>query len=122
MAGHFLAQIVGNVGRAPEFRMAGNTAIAKFGVPTETGYGEKKKTTWANCTAFGKTAEFVNNHFKKGTSVFVVGNVVESEYEANGNSVKKVEVLVSSANFGPSAPRTENAFVAADGGLEDVPF
>jgi len=85
--------IIGRVGKDPEVRVsAKGMAVASFSVAT----GEKRKDTngfwkeetqWHRCTAFDKTAQFINNYVKKGAKVYVEGKVVYEEY-LNKENVK----------------------------------
>ena len=72
----------GNLGRDAEQRFApSGTAVVSFSVGVKTGFGDKEKTTWANCAMFGKRAEAVAAYLKKGTLVAIVGEVDHREYQ-----------------------------------------
>ena len=72
----------GNLGRDAEQRFApSGTAVVSFSVGVKTGFGDKEKTTWANCAMFGKRAEAVAAYLKKGTLVGIVGEVDHREYQ-----------------------------------------
>ena len=63
--------IAGRLGNDPEI----SEKFTKFSV-AESGYDFQKKqkaTHWFNVTAFGKTAELVNNHVRKGNFIVVYG-------------------------------------------------
>ena len=74
MAGINKEIIVGNVGGIDGLKEAkSGTKYIKFSVAVNTGYGDKKTTEWFNCTAFGKTAEFIGEFVSKGDLVYVEG-------------------------------------------------
>ena len=84
--------VVGRLSRDPELRESkGGTAICKLSVPTEDGWGERKKTTWHNIVCFGKTAEVVAKHKKKGDWVSCTGRLEVEKY-TNRDGVEKVAV------------------------------
>lgn len=65
--------IAGNVGKDPEQRVTQNDKkITNFSIASKTG---KDKTSWFNVTCFGKTGDFVTEHVKKGTLLYVTGTV-----------------------------------------------
>lgn len=70
----------GNLGRDPELRYTqSGTAVCDFsvGVRRSVKQGDKfeKATVWYKCTAWGKTAESVNNYLAKGDGVTVEGEL-----------------------------------------------
>lgn len=68
--------LVGRLGNYPEKQSTTNgTEVAKFSVATDVGFGEKKKTSWFSCQAYGKMAETCNKYLAKGMLVFVEGHV-----------------------------------------------
>ena len=72
----------GNLGRDAEQRFSpSGTAVVSFSVGVKTGFGDKEKTTWANCAMFGKRAEAVAAYRKKGTLVGIVGEVDHRKYQ-----------------------------------------
>ena len=81
------AIIVGNLGRDPEIRYAGESgaAIANIVVATSRRYkdsqGEvQEETEWHRVVVFGKTAEAANQYLRKGSSVYVEGSLRYDKY------------------------------------------
>jgi len=71
----------GNCGRDAEVRFtAGGDAITSFSVALSSGYGDKKVTTWLNCSMFGKRGEAVSAYIKKGSQVAVSGEFTARPY------------------------------------------
>ena len=55
--------VVGRLARDPEVRTTSKgTVIAKLSIPTDDGWGERKKTTWHKVTVFGKAAELLGQY------------------------------------------------------------
>lgn len=50
-------------------------------------------------TAFGKTAEVVCNHVKKGQRVLITGRIDTSQYEKDGKKVTSVKVVADHLEF-----------------------
>jgi single-strand DNA-binding protein len=58
----------GNLGRDSEKRYTNNgDPILSFSVGVTSGYGDKKVTTWVNCNLWGKRAESLHEHLRKGS-------------------------------------------------------
>lgn len=84
--------------------------------------------------AFGKTAEFLNTYFNKGSKVGVTGRITTGEYtNQDGNKVYTTEVTVEDAEFVTSkadnqvannAPKKpDDSFMSIPEGVEDqLPF
>jgi len=87
-------EIIGNLGKAPECRTLSNGGIvAKFSVATTKTYkdaqGQKQKSvTWHNCECWGNLATVAEKYLRKGTQVYVSGEMVYDEYTADDGSKK----------------------------------
>jgi single-strand DNA-binding protein len=93
--------LVGNVGADPVVRYATNgDAIANLRIATTDRYkdkqsGEWKETTeWTTCTAFGRTAEIINEYVKKGSSLYIEGSLRTREWEKDGVKRYSTEVRI----------------------------
>lgn len=80
-----------------------NTAIAKFSIATDCGYGDNKKTNFFNMTAWGKTAEALGKYAQKGTKLVLECQAVQNQYiDKNGNKVNTVDFTVLNFEFAES--------------------
>lgn len=88
--------LVGRLGQDPEHQTAtsGNTFV-KFSIATNDGYGDNKKTNWHSCTAFGKSADIINQYVKKGNEIAVSGAIYYNEH----NDKRYTNILVDSFTF-----------------------
>lgn len=95
--------LMGNVGKQPEIREAGNTKVATLSLGvTERGYTTKdgkkveSSTTWFRVNLWKGLAEVVEKYVSKGDKLFIVGKMLSREYE-NKDGVKCTswEVLAS---------------------------
>lgn len=56
----------GNLGKAAETRhTSSGDAVVQFSVAVKSGYGKNEKTTWANCSMWGKRGEAVAPYLTK---------------------------------------------------------
>lgn len=71
----------GGLGRDAETRFTpSGDAITSFSVALTSGYGEKKITTWLNCSLFGKRGESLAQYLKKGAQVAISGEFTARPY------------------------------------------
>jgi single-strand DNA-binding protein len=63
------------------------TAVLKFRIASDVGFGEKKQTFWLGCAIWGKRGEALAQHITKGSAVTVVGELEPPRtYEAQGET------------------------------------
>lgn len=61
--------------------------------------GDEKQTDFFNCTAFGKTAAFLKQYFKKGDGIIVEGSMESSTYEKAGEKRMSWALIASHVYF-----------------------
>lgn len=95
MSGFQQVIVLGRLGGDPEVKYTqGGTAVCRFSLATSRmervrGSEEKaEKTTWHNVKAFGRQAEVIGEHVKKGDLLFVEGRLDNWKAEAADGSVK----------------------------------
>lgn len=86
----------GNLGADAELRStASGEKVLSFRVPTTSGYGDRKKTEWADCSYWGRAAEAVAPYMLKGGKVTVIGELsLESFTRRDGTPGTKLAVRV----------------------------
>ena len=91
-------------------------AIARYTLAIDTGYGEKKRTDFISCVAFGKAGEFANKYFTKGQRVLVEGRLQIDKSEKDGKYY--TNIIISNQEFadGNTKPQTNVAE-----GFTDIP-
>lgn len=92
--------ISGNVGKDAELRTVRDSQVLSFNVGVKNGYGGGATTVWYRCSLWGKAAEVFAGSLKKGTKVFVSGELTHDEYEGK----PQFNVRVGSID---TAPRSE---------------
>ncbi len=124
--------LIGNLTRAVELRYGqSGKAYAKFGMAVNerftTSSGEKKETTvFVDLTAFGKTAELINQYLGKGDPIFIDGKLDFSTWQdkATGANRSKLAVIVNNFQFigSKSDDSGSREPAAPDATTDTVPF
>ncbi len=95
--------LVGNLGRDPEARSFANGGkVVKFSVATSETWNDrssgdrKEKTEWHNVVIYDeKIGEVAERYLKKGSKVYIEGQMQYREYDdANGAKQKIAEVVI----------------------------
>lgn len=74
--------LAGRTGRDAEYKtLQGGSEFCRFSVAAETGFGERKVTTWVDVTKWGKGSEGLSRILRKGSSVAVSGEMTLREHE-----------------------------------------
>lgn len=92
MAGAFSGTVVGKLAKDPE-RKANGKAVG-FSIPVSK--GRDKPTTWVRVTAWGKTADFIEQYVKKGSLVAASGEIELREFESKGQKGSSLEMNANS--------------------------
>jgi single-strand DNA-binding protein len=81
--------MTGRLGRDAKLSYTKNQdPVCNFSAALTSGYGDKAKTSWLECTLFGKRAEVLTPMLLKGTLVGVVGEFSLDTYKANDGTEK----------------------------------
>lgn len=86
--------IIGNVGRDPEARQAGDKTVVSFSVACTEKRGGNESTTWFNIEAWDKLGEIVNKYVTKGKQVYIEGRVVIDEWDDKTTGAKRSKMKV----------------------------
>lgn len=101
--------LTGRLTKDPEIRVTqSGTAVGRYSLAVETGYGENRQTSFFDCVTFNKTAQFVEKYLKKGMKIFITGELQQRSYQnREGKNVSVVEILVQEHEFAESRVNTE---------------
>lgn len=127
------AILVGHVGKDPEIVKTTKSKVARFSFATTKTYkdasGERKSdTTWHNIVIWGKLAEIAEKYVKKGSQLYLEGEISNRSYEKDGQTRYVSEVVVSlvemlGAKNSEASPKVENKVSDNNQGNEDdLPF
>ena len=118
--------ISGRLTRDAEVRfIPSGTPVMSFSVANNTGFGEKQKTHYFDCSMFGKRAEGkLKDYMLKGQQVVVEGEISLNQYQKKDGTggaslnvfVNNVELMGSNQKGGvqPSVPESKED--------DDLPF
>lgn len=99
---------MGRLTRDPEVRYsqgANASAVARFSIAVDRRFKREGEpdADFFNCTAFGKTAEFVEKYLKQGTKIVLSGRVENDNYtNKDGQKVYGTRILVEEIEFAES--------------------
>ena len=89
--------------RSIERKKRDDLLVGSFTVAVDRDYQTKDKereTDFIRCKVFGKTAEFIDDYFKKGSMICVSGRIQTGKYEnKDGDTVYTTDVVVDSVYF-----------------------
>lgn len=73
---------IGRVGKDAVLRHTqGGDGVLGWSLAVDAGYGEKKVTTWVDCSLWGKRAESLADKIAKGDRIGVTGELSTREHE-----------------------------------------
>ncbi len=126
--------LIGRLTKDPEVKYTAGenpTAVARFSIAVNDGYGDNERTSFINIVAFGKQAENCERFLSKGRQVGITGRIQTGSYEKDGRTVYTTDVIASRVEFlgGRTAeaddgepskdPEQISGFEAVEG---DIPF
>ena len=94
--------LIGRLTRDPELKFGqSGKAYSKFSIAVNRQFS-KDEADFINCVAFGKTAEFVGEYFRKGTKIAINGRLQMNRYEINGEKRTSYDVVADNVEFAES--------------------
>jgi single-strand DNA-binding protein len=72
---------------------AEGTAIASLNLVNSEVYKEKETTCYIKASAFGKSAEALNQYTKKGSKLYIVGKLTLQQWTDNNGSKKQAHSI-----------------------------
>jgi single-strand DNA-binding protein len=95
-------QLIGHVGKNPEMKtLEGGKKVANLSIATNEIYfkenGDKvEQTEWHRVTAFGKTAEIIEQYVVKGKEVAIEGKLSHRSYDdKNGEKRFITDIIIN---------------------------
>ena len=126
--------LMGRLSKDVELRHSqdGKTAIARTSIAVDRKIKKDgdPEADFFNLIAFGKTAEFLDKYFRKGSRIAIVGRVENDNYtDKDGRKVYGTRIIAEECDFceskGESSTKTEKTQNKANGevkeGFMDVP-
>lgn len=131
MRGHEEIEIIGNVGKDPEMRFTpSGVPVTSFSVAVnkvlvDADGNKTEKVKWFRVTCWRKLAEITAQYVKKGTAVFVKGEVEASSFtDREGTARASLELTASKVQFlgGRDGEGEEGSRGGSDPAENDLPF
>ncbi|WP_044915058.1 single-stranded DNA-binding protein [Butyrivibrio sp. WCE2006] len=102
--------LMGRLTRDPEVRYSqgeSSLAIARYTLAVDRRFSRNNQdgqtADFINCVAFGKSGEFAEKYFRKGTKIAVTGRIQTGSYtNKDGQKVYTTEVVVEDQEFAES--------------------
>lgn len=92
--------LMGHLTRTPESKVLPNgTELCEFGLASNRKFGEREEVLFIDCTAFGKTANVIQEHFTKGKPIFLEGRLRMDSWEDRNGGGKRTKISVVVDNF-----------------------
>jgi single-strand DNA-binding protein len=122
-----IAIIAGRIGNNAELKTTKNeTSVVTFSVACDIGWGDKKQTEWIKATIFGKRADGLHPHLKKGTAITLTGEAKSNSWisksgEAKGEiSIVVDKITLQGSKQGSESQASNDASDNSEG--DDIPF
>ena len=104
--------LIGNLTKSPELRYTTGsdpTAICRFSIAVNDGYGDKQRTSYIPIVVFGKRAENCDKFLSKGSKVGIEGRIQTGSYEKDGRTIYTTDVIANNVEFLTQKSNTERA-------------
>ena len=120
---------MGRLTRDPEVRYSQGEnamAIARYTLAVDRRFnrngGDDQSADFIGCVAFGRSGEFAEKYFRKGTKVLVTGRIQTGSYtNKDGVKVYTTDVVVEDQEFAESKNSSGNDGGYTGGGNSRVP-
>ena len=111
--------LCGNLGQEPKLVVTkSDKKIVNFSVATKS---YKKESTWHNCVAFEKTADFISSYLGKGSKVLLEGRIEYEKYQDKAGIDKTATKIICERVEGVS-PKKEQEKEPYQPTEEELPF
>ena len=106
------AILMGRLTRDPELRHTqSNMAVCSFRLAIDRdrkGSNGERQTDFIDCTAWGKTAEFVSQWFRQGSLAIAVGRIQSRQWQdKDGSNRTSIEINCDEVLFGETKKQAE---------------
>jgi single-strand DNA-binding protein len=92
--------VIGNVGKDSDLRATPNgKMVLNFSVAMESGWGDRKQTTWVNCSMWGDRGQKLQQYIVKGQKVGVTGECSLREWTSATKSGTSMELNVQNVTL-----------------------
>ena len=137
--------LMGRLTKDPVVNSSANGSVVRYTLAVDRRFTKKddpnaQTADFIGIVAFGKSAEFAEKYFHKGTKVVVTGGIQTGSYQKDGQTIYTTDVVAEDQEFaesknaqgasgaaapsqGGGAPVDDAGFMnVTDGAVDDVPF
>ncbi|MCR4956956.1 MAG: single-stranded DNA-binding protein [Lachnospiraceae bacterium] len=105
--------LMGRLTRDPEVRYSQgeqSTAVARYTLAVDRRFKRDgdQSADFIQCVAFGRSGEFAEKYFHKGTKIVVEGRIQTGSYERDGQRIYTTDVVVEQQEFAESKAASDN--------------
>jgi single-strand DNA-binding protein len=101
--------LMGNLCKDPETITVKDIIISKTSLAVRRKFSKDNEVDFFNITAFGKTAEFLDKYFKKGSQVLLSGRIEIQNYtDKEGNKRSSTVILADEFFFASKANESKD--------------
>ena len=104
--------LIGRLTKDPDMRGEGTGLVARYTLAVDRRFHKDGETSadFINIVCFGKSAEFAEKYFKKGTKVVVTGRIQTGNYtNKDGQKVYTTDVIAEDQEFAESKGSDNNS-------------
>lgn len=104
--------LMGRFTKDPEVRYSGEIAVANFSLAVDRKYKREgqPEADFFDCTAFKKTAEFIEKYLRKGTKIVLEGSLQNDNYtNKEGKKVYRNRIMVDQIEFAESKAASQQS-------------
>ena len=108
--------LVGNLGQDPEVKFtAGGAAVTTLSIATSESWkdkesgAEQEKTEWHRVVLWRRLAEIAGEYLKKGSKVYIEGQLQTRKWEQEGQTRYTTEVIARDMQFLDSRGNMDNS-------------
>ena len=121
-----LVVLNGRLVRDPELKFGqSGKAYSRFSIAVDRPFQtstDSQTADFINCVAFGKTAEFIGEYFRKGRKILLKGSLQMNQYESEGKKLTTYVVIAENVEFGEAkANGGTNDFKAPSNTVMETP-
>lgn len=119
------AILIGRIGSDLVVKVtASGISVCNFKLACDTGFGDKKQTSWHTVIAWRNNAENLAKYCKKGSQIYVEGELIQRSYvDKTAGATKYVtEIIAEFINFLDPKSTTNDDPKPMDTAPDDIPW
>lgn len=113
MLSYNYCHVAGNLIADPESKNVGDSTVCKINIAVNRKYNSggqvMEEVVYVEVTIWGRQAEFVQTHMRKGINVMVTGSLKYDKWERDGKPMSRVSILAQRIDFVENKRTNEGA-------------